>query len=272
MVRRLLITLSLIALTGLVATGRSRAAQELNPENTNPFGVIESTDRPTAADELGIGWTRLTFHWGEIQAGGPDSWTNEISDEQIQGEIDKGRLILGLLIGIPGWARDERKLPGGLWLPHDSPSNRWAVFVEEIVTRYAGRIDHWVIWNEPDIPAGQLAHSWDGTVADFAQLQRVAYLAAREANPRATIHLAAFTYWADFYAGTEQYMVRLLDELMADPQAAEHNTYFDIATAHLYFQPNQIYDLLTLFLDIMGERGLEKPIWPGPGFRPGCGS
>jgi hypothetical protein len=130
-----------------------------------------------------------------------------------------------------------------------------------VVERYAGRIDHWVIWNEPDIEATAVAHTWDGTVDDFYQLQRVAYLSAKDANPKATIHLSAFTYWADVYAGQEQYMARLLDRILADPQAAAHGYYFDVATAHLYFQPDQVYDLLLLFQGIMEERGLDKPIW-----------
>jgi hypothetical protein len=106
-----------------------------------------------------------------------------------------------------------------------------------------------------------LAHTWDGSVADFAQLQRSAYLAAKEANPQAVIHLPAFTYWADYFDGSEQYMALLLDKILEDPQAAANNYYFDVATAHLYFQPGQIYDLLMLFTNIMRERGLPQPIW-----------
>jgi hypothetical protein len=172
-----------------------------------------------------------------------------------------GQSHVGLLIGIPDWARDAADLPKGLWLPPTNPANTWAAFVRQAVSRYRGRIDHWIIWNEPDIAETEIAHTWDGSVADFAQLQRSAYLAAKEANPNAVIHLSAFTYWADYYAGTEQYMARLLDEIRTDPQAPQHNYYFDVATAHLYFQPNQIYDLLGLFSGIMRERGLMQPIW-----------
>ncbi len=96
---------------------------------------------------------------------------------------------------------------------------------------------------------------------DFYQLQRIAYLVAKETNPGAVIHLAAFTYWADLQAGREQYMARLLDRILEDPDAPNHNYYFDAATAHLYFQAGQIYDLLLLFRSIMAERNLERPIW-----------
>lgn len=235
--------------------------QSSNPIPNPQFGVIESTENPAAASELGVGWTRLIFQWADTQAGGPDTWTPKYSDAQIEAEIAAGREVVGLLIGIPDWARDEALLPQGLWLPADDPGNTWAVFVRQAVERYNGRIHHWVIWNEPDIAATEIAHTWDGSVADFAQLQRIAYLVAKAVNPAVTIHLAAFTYWADVYAGTEQYMARLLDELLADPTAQEYNAYFDVATAHLYFQPHQIYDLLTLFQDVMRQRGLDHPIW-----------
>jgi hypothetical protein len=225
------------------------------------FGVVESYTAPNSSRELGTAWTRVRFQWADTQLDGPDSWTPQVADEQIEQELAAGRLVVGLLIGIPEWARDEKGLPQGLWLPYDDPDNTWGTFVRQIAARYAGRIDHWVIWNEPDIEPTAVAHTWDGTVDDFAQLQRVAYLSAKEANPDATIHLAAFTYWADVYAGREQYMARLLDSFLADPEAAQHGYYFDVASAHLYFQPDQIYELLLLFQEIMQERGIHKPIW-----------
>jgi len=231
------------------------------PDTSWRFGVVESYESPSQAARLGVGWTRVPFHWAKVQPEGPSNWEPEISQEKLESEIAAGRTVVGLLIGIPEWAVAEDGLPKGLWLDYDDPANTWAEYVRRAASTYAGQIDHWVVWNEPDIRETEIAHTWDGTVADFAQLQRVAYLAAKEANSEAVIHLPAFTYWADYYAETEQYMARLLDEIMRDPEAAEHNHYFDVATAHLYFQPGQIYDLLGFFTEIMRERGLAQPIW-----------
>jgi hypothetical protein len=260
--------LSLILLLASSAAGEGLTlqatpeSQELEASTLDPrFGVIESYESPPDADDLKVGWTRIIFQWARVQDEGPDSWTPKVSDEQIAADLDAGREVVGLLIGIPDWARDEDRLPQGLWLAHDDPGNLWANYVREVVSRYQGRISHWIIWNEPDISETEIAHTWDGSVADFAQLLRVAYLATKEENPESVIHLSAFTYWADVFGETEQYMARLLDEIMTDPQAADHNYYFDIATAHLYFQPAQVYDLLTFFTDILQERGLDHPIW-----------
>ncbi len=256
--RRLLLAAGLLIVI-LAAAPRSEAQEQ--EEKDWRFGIVEAYTARNAARELKIGWTRVRFQWADVQAGGPETWTPELSDEQIDEQLAEGREVAGLLIGIPDWARDEDDLPQGLWLDHDDPGNLWAVFVRDIVGRYDGRIDHWIIWNEPDIDASEVAHSWDGSVDDFYQLQRVAYLAAKEVNPQAVIHLPAFTYWADENAGREQYMARLLDRILADPAAPEHNYYFDVATAHLYFQPDQITELLAVFQGIMAERGLTRPIW-----------
>jgi hypothetical protein len=269
---RVLVIIGAAALLALLTTGQisggnlvlkgvtANQTPGINPPDPR-FGVIESFESPADADGLNVGWTRIIFHWARAQAEGPDSWTPKISDEQIEADIAAGREVVGLLIGIPDWARDENKLPKGLWLDHDDVDNTWANYVRNVVTRYQGRITHWIIWNEPDIRETEIAHTWDGSVADFAQLLRVAYLVAKESNPDAVVHLSAFSYWADVFGNTEQYMARLLDEIMADPQAADHNYYFDAATAHLYFQPVQVYDLLDFFLSVMRQRGLNHPIW-----------
>lgn len=221
------------------------------------YGVIESTDDPAAATRLGASWTRVRFQWADVQPDSPDEWNPPVDDEALAKELDDGRLVVGLLIGIPDWARDRGRLPEGLYLPHDDPDNTWAVFVREAVSRYQGRIDHWIIWNEPDIDEPDApGHTWDGTAEDFAQLLRVAYLVAKETNPDAVIHLGAFTYFWD-----PGYFGHFLDILLADPAAADHNYYFDVATAHLYFQPDKIYDVINAFRADMTSRGLWKPIW-----------
>ncbi|MGD2076852.1 MAG: hypothetical protein PVH18_00600, partial [Chloroflexota bacterium] len=258
------IVLAMLLLLLVATNATSLAFQASQPQPAAPgwrFGIVEAYESPDQASRLGVGWTRVPFHWAKVQSEGPDSWQPEISQERLEKEIADGRMPVGLLIGIPDWARTDEGLPSGLWLGPDAPGNTWAEYVRRTVSTYAGLIDHWIIWNEPDIHETEIAHSWNGTVTDFAQLQRVAYLAAKQANPEAVIHLPAFTYWVDYYAGTEQYMARLLDEIMRDPRAADHNYYFDVATAHLYFQPGQIYDLLQFFGGLLRERGLNQPIW-----------
>lgn len=231
--------------------------------NNPHIGVIESYESPADADALGIGWTRVRFNWARMQPNTAQEWITPVSAAQLATELAAGRQVIGLLIDIPAWARDERELPRGLWLPHDDPNNTWAAFVRQTVTHYAGQIDHWVIWNEPDIwDFDTPGHTWEGSEADFAQLMRVAYHVIHSINPDSVIHLAAMTYFWDANFGRVQYLERLLAALDEDPAAAAHGYYFDFATAHLYFQPGQIYDIVHEWRAILAAHGLEdKPWW-----------
>lgn len=243
--------------TAVESTTEPTVTPTFAPPGDIRFGVIESFEDPAAASRLGAAWTRARFQWADVQPRSPDEWRPPFDDDELEAELDAGREVVGLLIGIPDWARDRRGLPRGLSLPPDDPDNTWAVFVDDVVGRYAGRIDRWIIWNEPDIDDRDApGHTWDGTIEEFVQLQRTAYLTAQSANPDAIIHLGAFTYFWD-----PDYFARFLDEVAADPDAATHNYYFDVATAHLYFQPNAVYNILYAFRRVMDDHGLEQPIW-----------
>ncbi len=224
------------------------------------FGAVETYANPAAATELGAGWTRVTFEWARIQPNGTHEWkVVPISDDALNTEIAQGREVVGLLITTPAWATDKERgggVPQGLYLPSDDPDNNWANFVRAIVTRYAGRIDHWTIWNEPEISPESPDATWGGSTEDFIQLLRVAYLVAKEANPNAVIHLAGLSHWHnDLWFG------QFLDLLVADPQARASNFYFDVATLHLYHEPEKIYDITALYYSQMRERDIYKPIW-----------
>ncbi len=256
-----LILLCLLGCSLLAAVPqKSSAAPEAVPASAPVdwrFGVIESYENPAQANSLGAAWTRVRFQWAETQAGGSGTWTASVSEGQINGEIAAGRTVVGLLIGIPDWAR-EGELPRGLHLPHSDPNNTWANFVREAVGRYNGRINHWIIWNEPDVnDPNAPGYTWGGSVQDFFQLQRTAYMAAKEVNPNATIHLSAFTHFWN-----PNYIYDFLDVVVADPAAADNNYYFDALTAHLYFQPDSIYNIIQQFYGAVGSRGIPwKPVW-----------
>jgi hypothetical protein len=226
------------------------------------FGVVEAYAAPAAASQAGVAWERVRFHWAEIQAGGEGSWNSgDLTDDLLGRELSAGRQLVGLLIGIPDWA-NENGIPRGLELPHTDPRNTWATFVRTVVARYAGRIDHWILWNEPDVwDANHAGHTWGGSVNDFVQLTRVGYVTAKETNPQAVVHLAAVTHWWDAAYGRQLYFQRFLEALVADSNAAGNNYYFDVATLHLYFQPQFVFDLTSYYYGLMGSYGIWKPIW-----------
>ena len=230
------------------------------------FGAIDTFDNPQAATQLGAGWTRVRFPWADMQPNDSGQWnTSFFTDEQLNRELAAGREVVGLIVNTPPWALQDGNVPGvpsGLYLREDDPNNVWATFVRRIVSQFAGRIDHWIIWNEPDIwEASYPGRTWGSDEKDFLQLLRVAYNVIKQTNPNATVHLSAFTYYWDTNYGRTPFFKRLLDAMQKDRAAAEHNYYFDVASTNLYFRTDNIYDLIAWHHQQMREHGFDKPIW-----------
>jgi hypothetical protein len=229
------------------------------------FGAIETYDAPDAATEMGAGWTRIPFLWSRMQPDGTHQWLTPISDEALAREIAQGRQPVGLIITTPGWATDTAIGPGvpyGLYTGHGDPNNLWANFLRRLVTAYAGRIDHWILWNEPDVwDAAHPGYTWGGSVDDFLQLQRVGYLAIKEANPNASVIFSGTSYWWDAAYGRDLYFRRYLDALVKDLSAPGNDYYCDAIALHVYFQPDFVYSITALYHQLMREHGFDKPVW-----------
>jgi hypothetical protein len=229
------------------------------------FGAVEAFRARDRADAAGVRWSRLVFNWGSIQPNGPRSWNRfYFPDDALDKEFNSGRRVVGLLIGTPAWAGDgsPSSVPRGLERAVDDPDNAWAAFARQMAERYRGRIDDWVIWNEPDIwdPSSPL-YTWSGSVEDFYRLQKVGYLAIKQGNRSARVALPGLTYWWDEHYERPQYLERLLEVAERDPEAAANNRFFDAAVLHLYNEPAGLYRATRLFKELMAARALSKPIW-----------
>lgn len=208
----------------------------------------------------------MVFWWSALQADGPEDWDPfYFSDEVLDRELAAGRRVVGLLINTPHWASSNGEstgVPHGLWLSPDDPGNLWATFCRQIAEHYRGRIDDWIIWNEPDIwNPGVETFTWSGSVEEFYQLQKTAYVAIKRSNPGATVALPGLTYWWDHQYGRPQFFQRFLDLAAADPSAPANNWYFDVATLHLYNEPAGLFRVSRLYHNLMQQRGFDRPIW-----------
>jgi len=224
------------------------------------FGAVETYHTPELADQTGVGWTRIIFYWSELQRTGPADW-NEFHQPlaRIDREVQGGREVVGMLVHTPQWATDGvagAGVPRGLYLPTDDPANLWARFVRKTVGIYKGRVNRWIIWNEPDIPIDTYGAQWQGTIEDYYQLVKVAYVAAHEANPDVKIHLGGLTYWHN-----PAYLKQFLDVVKADPTAASHGDYFDVVSAHLYFKPETTATIIGSIRANLKDASIDKPIW-----------
>ena len=261
-------------------------ADEIQPDPR--FGIVESYQAPDVAGEWNVGWDRIVVEWYRVQPLGPNSWIpvyphgldmiessdsskyrNNIEHSVSQSEwLEQARKhrreIAVLLIGTPEWATKglpHRGVPDGLYLPVSDPDNNWANFVRRMVYEYGGLIKHWIIWNEPDVSPDHPGAQFDGSVEDYYRLVKVAAIVAKEVDPDAVIHLGGLTFWHDVVYGREPYLRRLLEVSKTDKDAISNNFYFDIATVHVYFNSESVYQIVQMQFDILAEFGLSKPVW-----------
>lgn len=207
-----------------------------------------------------MAWERILFYWSELQPNGPEDWNgHHVQGVWLARAADQGREVIGVVKHTPAWATDGVPgcgVPRGLDLPVDDPGNVWAAFVRRVAGMYAGRVDHWVIWNEPDIDPETYGSEWCGSMEEYYRLLKVAYLAAHQANPDAVVHLAGLTYWHD-----RNYLRRFLRYAAQDPTAPGHRYYFDVATVHIYFQTESVPFIINETRAALNAYGLSKPIW-----------
>ena len=142
-------------------------------------------------EKAGIRWFRMhdssnKTKWPFLE---PEKgkWNWEEADKEMDSYLRKGKIqtrIIGLLDGLPKW-RSKSGQPAGAMDYPDKDFKDWENYVKQVVSHFKGRIDAWEIMNEPvfakDIPDGMSNPQW------YVELQKVAFKAAKEANPDAII-------------------------------------------------------------------------------------
>jgi hypothetical protein len=245
--------------------GLQVSAQDTPPHN--PFGVVEGFWLPDDVCDLGAGWERIIFSWAQHQPTGPDDWhTLNVDDRWLEAARNCNREVVALLKDVPAWATDGTPgagVPRGLYLPVDDPNNLWANFVRRAAAYYAERgVRRFIIWNEPDITRDTYGFEFEGSVEDYAQMLKVSYLAAKQGNSDALIHVAGVTYWHDVNEHRRLYLDRLLEQLVSDPDAAANGYYFDALTLHIYFRTDTVYQITRETHALLDQYGITgKSIW-----------
>jgi hypothetical protein len=247
---------------------------EAPPAGETRLGVDEGFRNPGAMVDTHADWERIIISWQDVQPRSEADFSRlgqTISNAELQGELSHGIHVAGLLQFTPAWAQadreaGERSPPRNLDLPYDDPNNYWGQFVYQTVKFYSGRIDDWIIWNEPEFKAndpgaGVGTYTWAGTDAQFAQLMKVAYLAAKKANPNAVVSFPGVSYWVDQNNGRTQFYDRLLQILGTDPDAVRYGLYHDAVSLNLYRTPDDLLRVHLLYKTIQANHGIDKPVW-----------
>lgn len=141
-------------------------------------------DVPTLTDEiasLGVSWVKQQVLWkdfepvkGEIDFNTLDNIVNTLHDKNLN--------ILLTVSAAPSWGRSSTDENG----PPDNFAD-YATFVGALAARYAGKVQAYEIWNEPN-----LRREWNSSVhtinpAVYMELLRAAYAAIKAADPAAVV-------------------------------------------------------------------------------------
>lgn len=167
---------------------------EANPWGANTFlhqdaETWRKQKTLTMVKDAGIGWIKQHFPWADIEQSGQRQFidplwktsTWEKYDEIVDLAGEAGIRIIARIDRTPAWARP----PGSTSTEPPSRLDDFGEFIETIVARYRGRIQHYQIWNEPNLAVEWGGHKPDA--AGYARLLRTAFLAARAVDPQVRI-------------------------------------------------------------------------------------
>jgi LysM repeat protein len=130
---------------------------------------------------LGVSWVKQEILWkdfepvkGQIDFNTMDNIVNSLHDKNLN--------ILLTVSTAPTWARSSTDENG----PPDNFAD-YATFIGALAAHYAGKVQAYEIWNEPN-----LRREWNSSVhainpADYIELLRGAYSAVKAADPNAVV-------------------------------------------------------------------------------------
>ncbi|MDO8671513.1 MAG: carboxypeptidase regulatory-like domain-containing protein [Dehalococcoidia bacterium] len=242
------------------------------------------------ASAAGATWTRWPMYWHDIERyQGVRDYSRQ--DAVVNLDVANGLQPQIILMFSPSWAATagdatapfprvgERSFkpeitptgvrlssvispPKNLYLAWNDPGNYWGKFVFDTVSRYKDRVKVWEMWNEPDFSI-----FWSGSVADYYQLLKVGYQAAKAADPQAMVLFAGLSYWSN-----QDFFQQVLDRAVNDPDGRGGGFYFDVLPWHPYIDPYYVYSWALDARDKMQRTlGIVKPVWVNETGIPACG-
>ncbi len=198
--------------------------------------------------EMGAPWIVETFPWAYIEPQpGHYDWTH--ADQVIELAYQQGLHVIARLDLVPAWARPPGSSSRYL---DESHYPDYARFAAAFAERYRGKVNHIVVWNEPN-----LAFEWGGRRPDpagYVALLRTAYEAIHAANSEAVVLAAGLAPTTESPESGRAWDDLLYLQAMYDAGA---RPYFDALAAHAYGRQWPFSDWL--------DPKRRDPRRPGPG-------
>ena len=162
----------------------------------NPFGVLEFLhwnhswnnyqypgDRDleriiSLMQGAGVGWVRLDFLWGDIEAA-EGRFDFAKYDNIVKLLKSKGIQILGILHYSTNWASSC-----GEWNCPPKDNQVFVNYASKVIQRYKDQVKYWEVWNEPDS-----ATYWkqQDSLKSYCVLLKEVYIAAKKIDPECKI-------------------------------------------------------------------------------------
>jgi polysaccharide biosynthesis protein PslG len=179
--------------------------------------------------EMGAGTIVEFFPWAYFEnSQGNYNWSQ--ADRIIRHAENQGLRVIVRVGFVPRWARPdfEDDVTTMNYLPDES-FDEFAQFVAAFAARYAGTVDHIIIWNEPN-----LAFEWgyrQVNPEDYVRLLQTVYEPVKTANPDVTILAGALAPTLEPEGSPNGLSDLLYLERMYQAGAAN---YFDALAIHTY--------------------------------------
>jgi hypothetical protein len=189
--------------------------------------------------EMGAPWLVEFFPWAYYEKSkGQFDWAG--ADRIIEHASRQGLRVVARLGFVPAWAR-----PAETTFTHIDPANYqdFADFAAAFAARYKGRVDHIIVWNEPN-----LNNEWGMRRVDpaaYVEMLRAAYPAIKQANPDAVVLAGALAptiernrdvALSDLEYLNEMYLALdvVTQSKIENPKSKIQNHPFDALAAHTY--------------------------------------
>ena len=181
--------------------------------------------------QLGVNWVKQEVRWSDYEAT-PGQINLVPLDSVVDALNAQGVNILFTVAYAPAWSRSIQEENG----PPDNFAN-FGAFMSTLATRYAGRVQAYEIWNEPNLRSRWKSTLHPISAASYVDLLRHGYDAVKAADPQAQVISAGlaptgFNDAANAEAGNLQ--VNAMDDhvFLRDLYAAGFTQYIDAIGVH----------------------------------------
>jgi len=239
----------------------------------------------------GVVWAKPMgkgFSWGDIEpeppVNGRHSYRWDYPDRLILEYQRAGFRHFHIYVRcINHWAssRPVKLVGGGSWPPKPEYLDDYVAFLRALVQRYNTKhpdhvpgllypVEYW------EIEAEWGTGFWQGTLAEYLDLLRVAYRTVKAANPNAKVILIGFFLAGVFeghpdlaelpttLAALPPQRRRVSEQYLADiRQLLAHPELFDVVEFHSLSDWSEISGMARFLRLTMRQHGYEKPIWVG---------